>query len=202
MFLKKKRNVNKKRKSNLRTMEADEQAQVSQVVSRGAGFNRAAEPLEKRVGIAAPEEFPRIEPCRPSLSERLTVCHRSRRGAVSVDAVRSRAEHYNRLARNLFDARKNERRISAAHAVSRHRAAQFSVCNHGHVPARIRLPKPGELPEQKICGLVDRPVVGGMVARAYATVSLGRPVRVVEKVVRSKQNLEKRALKSGIAGFG
>src|SRR3979409_120544 len=92
---------------------------------------------EKRESVAPLKRIARIETNRTRHLERLPVCYRSCRRAVSVNPVRPHAEHCNPPPRNSLHTGKHKRRIPPPHPISRDRGTQFAVGNQRDAPPRV-----------------------------------------------------------------
>src|SRR6185369_1315637 len=85
------------------------------------------EGLEESKGIATLKENFGIKTSLARASESLPVGNGSGGGAIAVYAVSAGAKHHDRLARDFFQARKNESRVAAAESVAGNRGAEFTI---------------------------------------------------------------------------
>src|SRR6267378_8061223 len=99
----------------------EKDAEITEIVSCGSYHNRVAQFLEERVGITSPKIIVRVQSQCARARGRFSVGDGSRRRARSIDAVRARTQHGDRLARDFLHALQDKRRVSPAYAVARHR---------------------------------------------------------------------------------
>ena len=91
----------------------EEDSQVAQVVASWAGDHSVVKSCEEIVSVAG-RQIAWIESSRMGARKCLPICNCSCRRAVSINSVRSRAEHGNRLTRNFRHARKTNTESGAA----------------------------------------------------------------------------------------
>src|SRR6266478_3779383 len=126
----------------------EKDAEITQIVSRGSYLNRVAQLLEERVGIASPKIIVRVQSQCTRARGRSSLGDGSRRRARSIDAVRARTQHGDRLARDFLNTVEDERRVSPAYAVARHRRAYFAIRDHSRTAAWICALQLGQLRQQ------------------------------------------------------
>src|SRR5690242_19410844 len=68
-------------------------SQISQVVSRGAGHNRVTQRVKKGVSIKVAEAVLGIQAAGSRSFDGRAIRNRAGRGAVSIDSITTRAEH-------------------------------------------------------------------------------------------------------------
>ena len=99
----------------------EKDAEITQIVSRGPYHNRVAQLLEECVRIASPKMIARVQSQSARARGRSSVGDGSRRRTRSIDAVRARTQHGDRLARDFLHTLQDKRRVSPAYTVARHR---------------------------------------------------------------------------------
>src|SRR6266403_2806522 len=158
----------------------EKDAEITQIVTRGSYLNRVAQLLEERVGIASPKIIVRVQSQWTRARGRFSVGDGSCRRTRSIDAVRARTQHGDRLARDFLHTLQDESRVSPAYAVARDRRTHFAIRDHGHAAAWIRALQVGELCQKEIRRALDGPIVGCVIAHGHESGRLGGAVRRME----------------------
>ena len=96
----------------------DQDAQIPQIVSGRAGNDGVVQSFEKCMCVAALKRFAKVEAHSMRAGQCFAVRNRAGSGAISIDAVRSRAKNSDVSARDFLDTRKHEGGISAANSVA------------------------------------------------------------------------------------
>ena len=162
----------------------EEDAEIAEIVAGGSGEEGVAEVGEEGKGVATSEEVLRREFEGVRAGESCAVGDGARGGGVAIDAVGSSAENGDGLAGDFFDTGENESGVAATDSLPRDRAADFAVGDERDGLARVRAAEVFKLGEEIICGAIERPIVGCVVATGDEAVGFGGVMSGVKKVVR------------------
>ncbi|SRR5579871_663556 len=181
---------------------SQENSEIAEVVSGGAGEKGVAEMGEEGERVAASEEVARRELHCLGSRESLAIGNGARAGRVSVDAIGSGAENGHPLAGDFFHAGQDERGITAANSFSGNRAADFSVGNERNALAGILTTKIVELGKQIVHGAIQRPIVRGVVTAGEESLRFGGVMGGMKKIVRCEEQKEVRIRECGMSFLG